>query len=147
MMFSYFCSNIDCGYTLEPPRQGIPQCFFFCCFFFFYIKVEFKGVCMSRTCFPDVCLSPLYLVASHLVGKELVVLLFMHVVTVFVVLCTFPPGVWVGILFFIVPIPVPSILTIIFIVENMGLYNYLFPENYFCLTTVPTLFSVISSFT
>ena len=37
-----FAQNIDCGYTLEPPRQ------------FYYIKVEIKGVFIARTCFPDV---------------------------------------------------------------------------------------------
>ena len=66
-IFLIFAQNIDCGYTLEPPRRGgsneypqsmfwsknkknrytphIPQ--------FFYIKVGFKGVYISRTCFPD----------------------------------------------------------------------------------------------
>ena len=42
--FNIFAQNIDCGYTLEPPRQ-----------------VGFKGVYITRTCFPDVsvtsCLS------------------------------------------------------------------------------------------
>ena len=66
-IFLIFVQNIDCRYTLEPPRRGgsneypqsmfwsknkkigiprIPQ--------FFYIKVGFKGVYISRTCFPDV---------------------------------------------------------------------------------------------
>ena len=67
-IFLIFAQNIDCGYTLEPPRRGgsneypqsmfwsknkknrytprIPQ--------YFYIKMGFKGVYISRTCFPDV---------------------------------------------------------------------------------------------
>ena len=68
-IFLIFAQNIDCGYTLEPPCRGssyeypqsmfwsknkknrvglprIPQ--------FFYIKVGFKGVYISRTCFLDV---------------------------------------------------------------------------------------------
>ena len=44
-IFLIFAQNIDCGYTLEPPRLE-PQ---FC-----YIKVGFKGVYIARTCFPDV---------------------------------------------------------------------------------------------
>ena len=65
--FLIFAQNIDCGYTLEPPRRGgsneYPQSMFwsknkknrynpaypsFC-----YIKVGYKGVNISRTCFPD----------------------------------------------------------------------------------------------
>ena len=48
-IFLIFAQNIDCGYTLEPPRipLHIPQ---FC-----YIKVGFKGVSIARTCFPDDC--------------------------------------------------------------------------------------------
>ena len=56
--FSYFCSNIDCGYTLEPPRWGgsneYPHSMFLsrnknnnvypCKPQFYYIKVGFKGV-------------------------------------------------------------------------------------------------------
>ena len=38
-IFLIFAQNIDCGYTLEQPR---------------YIKVGFKGVYITRTCFPDV---------------------------------------------------------------------------------------------
>ena len=61
-IFLSFAQNIDCGYTLELPRQGgsmfwsknkkkqvypcIPQ---FCC-----IKVRYKEVYITRTCFPDV---------------------------------------------------------------------------------------------
>ena len=65
-IFLIFAQNIDCGYTLEPPRRGgsneYPQSMFWIrlhtpvllyitltC----YIKVGFKGVCISRTCFPD----------------------------------------------------------------------------------------------
>ena len=75
-IFLIFAQNIDCGYTLEPPRRGgsneYPQaeavltsthnlCFRakirkisnpcipqVCC-----IKVGFKGVFIKRTCFPD----------------------------------------------------------------------------------------------
>ena len=69
-IFLIFAQNIDCGYTLEPPRRGgsneYPQSMFwsknkknrytpsgahipqFC-----YIKVGFKGVYIKRTCFPD----------------------------------------------------------------------------------------------
>ena len=56
--FSYLCSNIDCGYSLEPPRRGgsneNPQSMFLsrnmknnvypCKPQFYYIKVGFKGV-------------------------------------------------------------------------------------------------------
>ena len=56
--FSYFCQNIDCGYSLEPPRRGgsneYPQSMFLsrnkknnvypCKPQFYYIKVGFKGV-------------------------------------------------------------------------------------------------------
>ena len=66
-IFLIFAQNIDCGYTLEPPRRGgsneYPQSMFwsknkknrytpayprYC-----YIKVGFKGVYITRTCFPD----------------------------------------------------------------------------------------------
>ena len=59
----FFAQNIDCGYTLEPPRRGgsneYPQSMFWskiypCEPHFYYIKVGFKGVYLSRTCFPDV---------------------------------------------------------------------------------------------
>ena len=66
-IFVIFAQNIDCGYTLEPPRRGgsneYPQFMFWSknkknrytpvnpCFF--YIKVGFKGVYMARTCFRD----------------------------------------------------------------------------------------------
>ena len=57
LIFSYFCSNIYCGYSLEPPRRGgsneYPQSMFLCrneknnvypCKpQFYYIKVGFKG--------------------------------------------------------------------------------------------------------
>ena len=53
-IFLIFAQNIDCGYTLEPPCRGgsneyplsvicIPQ--------FRYIKVVFKEVNITRTCF------------------------------------------------------------------------------------------------
>ena len=58
MFFISLLKNIDCGYSLEPPRQGgsneYPQSMFLsrnkknnvypCRPQFFYIKVEFKGV-------------------------------------------------------------------------------------------------------
>ena len=44
-IFLIFAQNIDCGYSLEPPR--IPQ---FC-----YIKVGFKGIYITRACFHDGC--------------------------------------------------------------------------------------------
>ena len=66
-IFLVFAQNIDCGNTLEPPRRGgsneYPQSMFwsknkknrytpaypiFC-----YINVGFKGVFITRTCFPD----------------------------------------------------------------------------------------------
>ena len=68
-IFLIFAQNIDCGYTLEPPRRSgsneYPQCMFWMKnnkirytpsnpSFFFYIKVGFKGVYIARTCFPDV---------------------------------------------------------------------------------------------
>ena len=66
IFFLIFAQNIDCGYTLEPPHRGssneYPQSMFwnknkkicippipqFCC-----IKVGFKGVYITRTCFHD----------------------------------------------------------------------------------------------
>ena len=41
-----FAQNIDYGYSLEPPHSRIPQ---FC-----YLKMELKGVYITRTCFPGV---------------------------------------------------------------------------------------------
>ena len=66
-IFLIFAQNIDCGYTLEPPRRGgsneYPQSMFWsknkkkwvyqCIPQFHYIKVGFKGVFVARTCFPD----------------------------------------------------------------------------------------------
>ena len=59
-------SDIDCGYTLEPPQRGgsnkYPQSMFWSknkknrytpANPFYYIKVGFKGVFIARTCFPD----------------------------------------------------------------------------------------------
>ena len=62
---SYFCSNIDCGYSLEPPRRGgsnkYPQSIFLsrnkknnvypCKPQFYYIKVGFKGSKVYRHVF------------------------------------------------------------------------------------------------
>ena len=63
-----FAQNIDCEYTLEPPRRGgsneYPQSMFWnknkknrhtpVSPSFFCIKVGFKWVFISGTCFPDV---------------------------------------------------------------------------------------------
>ena len=60
--------NIDCGYSLEPPRRGgsneYPQYMFLsrnkdnneypCKPQFYYIKVGFKGVKIIQACFRDV---------------------------------------------------------------------------------------------
>ena len=69
-IFLMFAQNVDCGYTSEPPRRGgsyqYPQSMIWsknkknrytmypCIPQFCYIKVGFKGVYISRTCFPDV---------------------------------------------------------------------------------------------
>ena len=62
LFFHIFAQNIDCGYTLQPPRRVptiyvleqkeenkeypfIPQ--------FYYIKLGFKGVYITWICFPD----------------------------------------------------------------------------------------------
>ena len=37
LFFLFLLQNIDCGFSLEPPR-----------------RVGFKGVHIARTCFPDV---------------------------------------------------------------------------------------------
>ena len=62
----FFSRNIHCGYTLEPPRRGgsteCPQCMFWIknknnrytpanLSFPGYIKVGYKGVNITRTCF------------------------------------------------------------------------------------------------
>ena len=73
-IFNFFAQNIDCGYTLEPPRRGgsneYPQSMFWSKIkrnrytpaypSFFYIKVGFNGVCITWTCFPDVKLPKSY---------------------------------------------------------------------------------------
>ena len=67
IFFLIFAQNIDCGYTLEPPRRGgsneYPQSMFWsknkkkkvypCKPQFCYKKVGFKGVNITRTRFPD----------------------------------------------------------------------------------------------
>ena len=67
VFFLIFAQNINCGYTLEPPRRGgsneYPQSMFWSKNkkkmyspanpSFFYIKVRIKGVYILRTCFPD----------------------------------------------------------------------------------------------
>ena len=67
-IFHTFAQNIDCGYTLEPPRGGgsnkYPQSMFWSKnkknryypaypSFAIYIKVGFKGAYVTRTCFRD----------------------------------------------------------------------------------------------
>ena len=66
-IFLIFAQNIDCGYTLEPPQRGgsneYPQSMFWSKNkktmytrvnpIFFYIKVGYKGVFITRTCYPD----------------------------------------------------------------------------------------------
>ena len=64
----YYALNIECRYSLEPPRRGSSNKYLQSMFwsknkkyryspanprFFFYIKVVFKGVYFSWTCFPD----------------------------------------------------------------------------------------------
>ena len=71
--FLIFAQNIDCGYRLEPPHRGssneYPQSMFMflsknknhrytCIPQFCYIKVGYKGVYKSQTCFPDVYVYP-----------------------------------------------------------------------------------------
>ena len=67
-IFLIFAQNIDCGYSLEPPRRGgsneYPQSMFLsrnkktnvypCKPQFYYIKVGFKGVKIILVCFRDV---------------------------------------------------------------------------------------------
>ena len=66
-IFQIFVQNIDCGYSLEPPRRGgsneYPQSMFLsrnkinnvypCKPQFYYIKVGFKGVRIIYVCFRD----------------------------------------------------------------------------------------------
>ena len=68
IFFLIFAQNIDCGYMLEPHRRGdsnvsthnlclgakIRKKVYPCILQFCYIKVGYKGVYISRTCFPDV---------------------------------------------------------------------------------------------
>ena len=70
-IFLIFALNIDCGYTLEPSHRSssneYPQSMFWskntkkkvypCIPQFYCIKVGFKGVYITRTCFPDETLS------------------------------------------------------------------------------------------
>ena len=65
-IFLIFAQNIDCRYTLEPPRRGgsneYPQSMFssknkknrYTPPYPSFAKVGFKGVYIARTCFPDV---------------------------------------------------------------------------------------------
>ena len=66
-IFNIFAQNIDCGKTLEPPLQGgsnkYPQSMFWIKNkknrytpvnpSFLYIKRLYKGLYISRTCYPD----------------------------------------------------------------------------------------------
>ena len=68
IFFHISAQNIDCGYSLEPPRRGgsnkYPQSMFLstnkknnvypCKPQFYYIKVGFKGVKIIQACFRDV---------------------------------------------------------------------------------------------
>ena len=68
-IFHISTQNIDCGYSLEPPRRGgsneYPQSMFLSRNKknnvyprkpqFYYIKVGFKGVKIIQACFRDVC--------------------------------------------------------------------------------------------
>ena len=67
IVFHIFIQNLDCGYTLEPPKRGgsneYPQFMFLsrnkknnvypCKPLFYYIKVGFKGVKIIYACFRD----------------------------------------------------------------------------------------------
>ena len=67
-IFHNSAQNIDCGYSLEPPRRGgsneYPQSMFLsrnnknnvypCKPQFYYIKVGFNGVKATKACFRDV---------------------------------------------------------------------------------------------
>ena len=66
IFFLFLIQNIDCGYTLEPPRRGVPNEYPQSMFWIKnkkirytpayksinHIKVGFEGVYISRTCFP-----------------------------------------------------------------------------------------------
>ena len=67
VIFHISAQNIDCGYSLEPPRRGgsneYPQSMFLsrnninnvypCKPQFYYIKMGFKGVKIIKVCFRD----------------------------------------------------------------------------------------------
>ena len=81
-LFRISAQNIDCGYSLEPPRRGgsneYPQSMFLSRNKknivyphkpqFYYIKVEFKGVKIIKACFRDgmagMCLNKFYCVKT-----------------------------------------------------------------------------------
>ena len=66
-IFHISAQNIDCGYSLEPPRRGgsneYPQSMFLsknkksnvypCKSQFYYVKVGFKGIIIIEACFRD----------------------------------------------------------------------------------------------
>ena len=80
IFFLKFAKNIDCGYTLEPPRRGgsneYPQSMFWsknnknrytpCIPQFCYINVGNEWVYLTRTCFPDVVVLPVNLLFFRL---------------------------------------------------------------------------------
>ena len=60
-IFKFFAQIIDCGYMLELPNEH-PQSMFWSknkknrhtpAYLYYYMKVEYKGVFITRTCFPD----------------------------------------------------------------------------------------------
>ena len=73
-IFNMFVQNIDCGYTLEPPRRGgsnkYPQSMFWIKTkknrytpakpSFSLKKVRLNGEYIPRTCFPDDCSSVIW---------------------------------------------------------------------------------------
>ena len=74
IFFLIFAQNIECGYTLEPPRQGGSNEYQQSMFWskirkigiplqthFNYIKVGFKGVFIART-----CVSGVHILSSYL---------------------------------------------------------------------------------
>ena len=86
IFFLFLLQNIDCGYSLEPPRRGVLTsnrlaeavltsthnlCFgakirkisiYPCIPQFYYIKVGYEGVYITRTCFPDVMDCPIIII-------------------------------------------------------------------------------------
>ena len=92
-IFLNFAQNIDCGYTLEPPRRGgsneYPHSMFWsknkknrytpAYSSFTYIKLGFKGVFIARTCFPEGSAHALRLEILRLKLDELITKTHLHV--------------------------------------------------------------------